>query len=254
MSALVRRGLGVALARRQGIASASAHVAAVSSDVSACAFSGTLTTTLDDKDANNALSSGDVITATFARCRDSSDLSIDGTLVVTLTATPNGSQFTANGVFQQVAVVDGNVSSTISGNVAIAENDTSAQTSDLLTVGAAGLDVAVASPNYNDTIAFRSGLTILTTVQANGSAAVSLNGVLNAQSIGGDVTISTPQAVVQNVGDAYPSTGQFVIVGAAGSSVRATVLDATQVKLELDADGNGSFESATDVAWSTLIP
>ena len=40
--------------------------------------------------------------------------------------------------------------------------------------------------------------------------------------------------------------------GAAGSQVRVTVLNATTVRLELDAQGDGVWEAGRNLAWTAL--
>jgi hypothetical protein len=83
---------------------------------------------------------------------------------------------------------------------------------------------------------------------------VSLNGSFSATSIGGRVTVTTLVPLTALSGDDYASAGVVKIVGASGSTVLATVIDDTQVQLRLDANGDGTYESTTDVPWATLLP
>jgi len=123
-----------------------------------------------------------------------------------------------------------------------------------LSVGSGGLTASTASSGYNDSVSFASGFAILTDEATSGaSTSVSLSGTMSAQSLGGSITISTPQPLVQLSTDNYPSAGQVIVTGATGSAVRATVLDNTQVRVELDANGDGTYESTATVAWTTLI-
>lgn len=255
LGVVLQRALAVTTARRQAIASASAHPAAVTSDTTPCGVSGTLTVAFDDRDGNGMLSKGDVLTGTFAQCQDSAALSINGAVAITLTGDPSGMVFDASAVFQNVVVVDSGVTATISGTLAVEETDGSTLTDTKFTVGSGGFAVALASSGYDDTIAFDAGMTI-TTSQIGGNAQTSLTlaGSFTASSIGGRVTIATPVPLVEDPADAYPSAGAVRITGASGSTVLATVLSATQVQLQLDANGDGSFESTSTVAWSTLIP
>ena len=151
-------------------------------------------------------------------------------------------------------VVEDGVTSTIAGNVTVAENDTALDTVTTLNVGSGGLTASTSSSGYNDSVSFASGFVILTDEATSGaSTSVSLSGTMSAQSLGGSITISTPQALVQLSTDNYPSAGQVIVTGATGSAVRATVLDNTQVRVELDANGDGTYESTATVAWTTLI-
>lgn len=251
----LQRALQAALRQRTTIASASAHPAAVSTNVSNCGVSGSLTLAVNDKDSNGQLSGGDVLTATFAQCKESATLAVSGTLVITLTGTPTDTQFSASAQFQSLSVQDSGVASTLAGSVAITETDTTTLSDTTITVGSGGLSAAMSSPGYSDGVIFDAGMVIATHVSAPAATfSVSMAGSFTSQSIGGRVTVATPVALSQAFADTYPSHGQLRISGASGSTLLLTVLDATQVELKLDANGDNSFESTSTVAWATLIP
>ena len=250
---MLRRALGDAAARRKAIASASAHPAGTSTDTANCVVGGTITTTWNDHDNDGLLSNGDVLTASFQQCRQSSSLSFNGSLVITLTGTPSAMSFKADAAFQNVTVVYGGVTATIKGGVALDEVDTDTISSLTFTVGNGGLEETVSSTSYSDSIVFDSGTVVASSYLA-GTSSVTLNGSFFAQSIGGSVTIATQQPLYQQASDAYPSGGQVLVTGAGGSKLLATVLDATQVQLQLDANGDGTYETTSTVAWSTLLP
>lgn len=254
LGAVLERAMTAAQGSRKGIASVAVHPSASASNTEPCSVGGTLTVTVDDHDGNNALSAGDVISVSFAQCKDSATSSMNGAISITLTGTPTATQFAANASFQNVVVVEDGVTSTIAGDVTVAENDTTLDTVTTLNVGSGGLTASTASSGYNDSVSFASGFVIRTDEATSGaSTSVSLSGTMSAQSLGGSITISTPQALVQLSTDNYPSAGQVIVTGATGSAVRATVLDNAQVRVELDANGDGTYESTATVAWTTLI-
>lgn len=253
LDAVLRRAVAAARTTRKGIASASVHPVAAISDTQPCGFSGTLTVTIDDRDANNALSAGDVVTASFAQCQDKATTSVNGAIAITLTTTPTGTQFAANANFQNVIATDDGVSSTLAGSVTVAETDLPTVTETTLTVGGSGLTASTVSTGYSDSVSFAPAFVIRADASSSGEVSVSLSGTMTAQSLGGSITISTPQPLVEGASDNYPGAGQVVVTGASGSTVRATVLDNTQVRLELDANGDGSYESTSTVAWTALI-
>jgi hypothetical protein len=253
LSGVLQRAMSAARASRKGIASASAHPATSVSDTQPCGVSGTVTIVLDDRDNNQALSNGDAVSASFAQCKDSATTTINGAIAITLTSTPTDTQFSASANFQSVVVTDNDVTSTISGIVAVAENDMPTVTETTLSVGNGGLTASTASTSYDDSVSFASGFVIKTDESSAGGVSVTLSGTMTAQSLAGSITISTPQPIVEGAGDPYPSSGQVIITGASGSTVRATVLDDTQVRLELDANGDGTYESTSTVAWTALI-
>jgi len=252
---LVRRAVAAAANQRKVIASLGARPGAASTSTEACQVSGTMTVTFDDRDGNGTLSNGDVLTAAFAQCHDSDTSSINGTVAITLTAAPTDTTLDASASFQNVTAVDGSVSSGISGNVALHEVDGSTVSTVQLTVGSGGLAVNVASSTYNDSVSFESGMTFSASDTTDGSqASLSLDGSFAAASIGGRVTVTTLTPLTTTDTSDYPATGVIKIVGASGSTVLATVLDDTQVQLQLDANGDGTYESSTVVAWATLLP
>lgn len=66
------------------------------------------------------------------------------------------------------------------------------------------------------------------------------------------VTISTPLALVTTGRDVYPSSGQLLVRGDGGSTLRITALNATQVRLEADAGGDGTYETSVIKTWAEL--
>ena len=87
-----------------------------------------------------------------------------------------------------------------------------------------------------------------------GSSSLTLAGSFTSQSLGGRVTISTPHALMQQNGDAFPSQGAVLITGASGSTLLVTALNATQVQLQVDANGDGTVDGTTTTTWTALIP
>ena len=67
------------------------------------------------------------------------------------------------------------------------------------------------------------------------------------------VRIETPTPFVRNNSQFYPSSGSALITGAAGAKVRVTAINATTVTIDLDADGNGSYETTVIKLWSEML-
>ncbi len=61
----------------------------------------------------------------------------------------------------------------------------------------------------------------------------------------GFVDIVTNTALQINVADQWPNVGQMTITGASGSKARLTVISNTQYTLEVDADGDDTYETVT---------
>ena len=250
---LLQHVLRAAVNQRKSVASTSAHPDTGSSETDPCGVSGTLTSTWNDVDNNSQLSAGDILTANFQQCQDTPTLSVNGLVTITLTGTPSQMQFTGNAVFANVVAVYGGATYTLNGAVAVSETDTDTISSSSFTVASAGLTVGIASTGYTDSIAFDSGMVAASSFLA-GSSSLTLTGSFTSQSLGGRVTISTPSALVQQNGDAYPSQGSVLITGASGSTLLVTALNVTQVQLQVDANGDGTIDNTTTTTWTALIP
>jgi uncharacterized repeat protein (TIGR01451 family) len=66
-----------------------------------------------------------------------------------------------------------------------------------------------------------------------------------------DVTTNAPLDF-DSLSQLFPGSGQFTLIGAAGSAVRAIALSATLTRLELDLDGNTVFDIAATLGWADL--
>ena len=81
------------------------------------------------------------------------------------------------------------------------------------------------------------------------------DGTLVTSNLGNkSIYIATPSAFkVDNSRARYPFQGVMNIAGADKTSVRITAINATSVKIELDADGDGSYEVNQTMLWSQML-
>lgn len=258
LQSVVRRGLAAAFAPQRSAAIASAtRAAGAAGSTDPCAVSGSVTTTLLDADASQSLSKGDSLTVTFNQCNDA-DAVMTGVMTFTLSSVgstaANDVQFGGTLSFVQVSATSSTGSSNINGSVGVDVAITSSSFQLAITVGGSALTVASSAPGYLDTIVYEQGmqLTIAATDGLVAQSTVALDGSLTATSIGGRILIATVQPFRQLDSDAYPSSGQMVVTGAAGTHLRVTALDAIQVQLELDANGDGAYEGSGVFAWGSL--
>lgn len=246
------RVLHAAMAQRKGIASVGAHP---SSATTACADGGTLTTSFDDKDGNSVVSTGDVITIAFAQCHETVASTVDGAVTILVSSTPTASQFAASVQFQALAVVDAGASSSINGQVSVAETDTDTRSDSTITVGAQGLTATLVSSTYTDTLAFDAGMVVTTgSDHSIDDVSITMAGSFASRTLGGRVTVATPTPLFEGAADAFPSSGVLRITGISGSTLVVTALNSSQAQLQLDANGDGTFESTSTVAWTSLVP
>lgn len=98
-------------------------------------------------------------------------------------------------------------------------------------------------------------ISISSSLQANGESidTATLRGTLSSSALDGKtISIETPIALTISSALGYPTAGKLVIKGAANSVAQMTVQPNGRVLIELDADGNGSFENSVTKAWSEL--
>jgi hypothetical protein len=259
LPSVLARGLVAAFGSRRSASIASAtRPAAATSSTDACSLSGSITTTLYDADHSQSLSNGDTLTLTFNQCRDSSTDAVSGVLTFTIgsvtSASGNNVQFGGSLAFVQLSATSGTHVANIQGSVGVTAAITATSFQIALTVGADALTVTSSAPGYLDTIVYDPGmqLTVTATDGTVTQADVALNGSFTASSIGGRVSVTTVLPLHQLGTDANPSSGQVVVTGASGTHLRVTVLDATSVQLELDANGDGGYERSGVFAWDTL--
>ncbi|MBB5203124.1 hypothetical protein HNQ51_000417 [Inhella inkyongensis] len=82
---------------------------------------------------------------------------------------------------------------------------------------------------------------------------VVLGGNLSSSLVQGQtLTLSTPQTLLTVGTDDYPRSGQIVVRGSAGGTLRLSAISNTQVRLELDANDDGQFEINQVKNWSEL--
>jgi hypothetical protein len=75
---------------------------------------------------------------------------------------------------------------------------------------------------------------------------------VNSSSLDGSFSLDTSQALYYSNNQDYPNQGQVVITGASNSKVRVTSSGgdpASNVLVETDADGDGTYESSTSMTW-----
>jgi hypothetical protein len=224
----------------------------------ACGVSGTVTVTYDDRDDNDRLSVGDIWTFVFDQCQDGPVDVLDGSVTATFTSIGATTlpAFSARMSFAQLSdeATNGRHGMTISGNVMLdyAQNSATAERLKLTTEGDLVAAVHTHLP-YTDTITLRSGFYQDAGYDGNtGLTTTTMNGSMQSQALGGSVIVSTVTPIVVGDSDNYPRSGAVKALGSAGE-VRLTAVSASQVRIDLDADDNGSFESSITDDWDWLL-
>jgi len=259
LQSVVHRGLLAAFGSRHDTSIASAtRPTATSSSTDPCSVSGSITTTVSDADNSQSVSSGDTLTLTFNQCRESSADVVSGGMIFAIgsvsSALASNVQFSGSLAFVQLSASSGTRLSNIQGSVGVAAAISSTSFQIALTVGADALTVTSSAPGYLDTIVYEPGMQLVVTATQGvvAQSDVTLNGSFTASSIGGRILVATVLPLRQLGTEINPSSGQVIVTGAAGTHLRVTALSATSVQLELDANGDGTYERSGVFAWDTI--
>ena len=217
-----------------------------------CGVSGSMTVTWDDADNDRVIgSAGDVLTGVFTNCVDPelADATVNGTMVArVLSDTDMRMEMT------QLSFDTSRHSMTVNGTVRLTM--VSVDTAQTKTEGAVTVNVALnhLAPPFTDTVTLQSGFVAQETITNGGEFIRTVNGLLESAAAGGVVRLTTPSntPIRQFETYDYPYTGVLQVKGM-NSALQMTVLSADQVRLDLDADNNGSFESTSTVPWDWLL-
>jgi hypothetical protein len=224
----------------------------------ACAISGTVTEWDDDRDESGGISVGDVVTLQYNQCQDKAGETSNGSMTMTLTQVsvtpvPSGSVHMA---LTQMSYVTPRHSMTFSGPMQVdyTNPSPSVETGRVTAIGPVTIAVSTHT-GFLDTVTLQSGFVVDDTYDSSlGRTVSTASGLLQSVAAGGIVRVSPVAGapVTKYDNDAYPRAGAVQVSGK-NSTLLMTALSATDVQLDVDADGNGSFESGSTMLWDDLL-
>lgn len=240
----------------------SALTGAVQSQTATCASGGSLTVSVNDADNNNILSAGDSMTIVSNSCVMSSG-TVSGSLGFVIN-TLSGFQSSASTNYKLGVTMNyGNFTVTSSGLIASINGSMSL---DATASGINTLNETISTPSLtvSGTYAGVTRSRSLTSYSATMTRApdatytyltsYSINGTLTSSALSSQaISFATSTPFVRRPTDNYPLSGVLVLTGASNSKLRITALSQSQVKQELDANGDDIYESASTVNWNTLM-
>lgn len=248
-----------ALGARRGAGTGLLLAAAVNETV-ACSGGGTVTVS-GNVAASDGFTAGDSATLSAAGCRETIDgvlTTMSGSLALTIT----GGSFSATAAFPRhvamtiqasnFSVTAGSDASTASGDVSMDLTETGPDAAAVVLTGTSlSSQVTTSAGTRSFTMrSYRQALAI-----AGGSTSYTVTGdfeTSNSRLGTGTVAyhVSTPAALVaSSAGDL--SAGSLRVDGKA-SALLLTVTGSNALRLEVDADGNGSFESSSTATLAEL--
>lgn len=255
-------GVAVQQIRRIGNGSLTQGRWAVGADVSyssSCGSSGRTDLTLIDSNNNEVFDAGDKASIAFVQCNESG-VYMNGTLRLSINSGALDSDASVmnvdfNATYESFTATASGFSAHADGDIHMKLSGTS--DNQLLDVSASNLKLGYTS----------GGVTRqnqMTDVKAT------INSVWNAsrrdylvtESVSGwfvlaaldnqSAYVETPSVLTRWGLQAYPHQGQMTFTGKSGSKARLTAVDALQVKLELDSNGDGVYEGSKTKNWSLL--
>jgi hypothetical protein len=234
---------------------------AVAPITSQCDFGGSLTISVGDTNNDQDLSVGETMTLTFNQCYVTATDFATGAMAITMSSISLSNNLIAFGgamSINQFSVSDGTRSATLNGGVTLSFAMRSTTVTDItMSVTGAGMSATVAGGGSSDTVTFEPGFAMTDTatsvVGGIGHDSATISGSFSATSLAGRVTLETPTPLVQMDNEDFPRSGALRVVGN-GSAMRMTVIDASTVQVELDANLDGTYEASKNVPWTTLLP
>ena len=193
-------------------------------------------------------------TITFNACSDIAGETISGSVSATgVSAAPDGSHFSGNFRFDITFTETGFAPLRIVGDFSIVENCNTSTHDCTDSFTGTSLGAQQGSETW-----FITNFTINEAlVSSTQNETVTFNYTVSSTALNGSVAVSTTTPLQGLTSARHPYTGVVVATGKNNSKVRVTVLgsDPTapgQVQIEVDADGDGAYESSTLYSWSTL--
>jgi len=226
------------------------------SETQACPVSGTLT--VSGNIAGQTLAAGDTVGYIANNCKMFADgETLNGGMSITIVsgslATPPY-QLVMSVTVTNLSITSGTSVLVVSGDMRF-DLSTSSTGVETLTVSGSSMSNRITEGSKSRTVTLKN---YSQTVTANGtSMSSSLTAAVETTSTslgatGGSFTISTPTAVVWNAGTNLVTAGVIRVVGAGNSVLVLTINSDGTVTLEIDADGNGSFEKTISTTVSEL--
>lgn len=232
--------------------------ASVYSDTYNCAISGTFDAAWNDADNDNTFSNGDTFQIAFSNCSDSTGQAVNGAVSISnLTTSGNYGSYPfsmgATITLTDLKVTEDPDVTTMNGSFGLSDStQDGVEESVAITNGSLSASGTEGTTPWSATL---SGFQSNTTYDNNTATyALTTQGNLDANesTAAGTASFTTPAAFKGSYMDAYPSEGQFKVVGAANSSLTLTALDSTNVRLEIDDNGDGVTDGIIDTTWTEI--
>ena len=148
-----------------------------------------------------------------------------------------------------------NEKATINGTYYSSTNFSATEVTGTFSTNGGILTIDFVSPAYSDTVGLENVDTAYADDFNNGVVRYDFSYTVSSTFFAGSVSVNTTTTVEYYYNlDGYPRAGVAVIRGLNGGSIRVTALgDGSPtglVRIETDADGDGTYESSRDITWT----
>lgn len=215
-----------------------------------CASGGTVTVS-GDVASLGTFTAGDTLTIVFTNCDEGDGETLNGTFQFTI-QTFEGDLVTelfnlvVTTTVNNFRVTEQAETTTVNGDITIGIDT---RMSTMVTLTVSGNSLRATGPGFSDSVSnyslvqeFDEGTLSYTLTTAGTVASLDINGSVSYQ------TTITFQGSV----DSPPSSGELVITGANNATIRLIALDAVNVRLQVDVDGDGAVDQTIDTTWDAL--
>lgn len=236
--------------------SASPQVSGVTqTDVYPCENTdGSMSVTEDDVNANGAADPGDSVTIVATNCLyEGAVLNGEMRMVIdSITGVVEVPPFavTAGFTLNNFEVRYGSASERANGSFSLSANVPSYIQS-AVSINAPSLAMSSTDGSTTRTRTL-NGYVVSESLDA-GTTTISVAGTVNTSVLQSNALTTTTVSPFTVYGDADPSVGQATINAALGGRIRVTALGTGEAFVELDANGDGTYETSISVPWSELI-
>ena len=242
-------------------ASAQRLVTGATTTTTVACETGTMDVTINDVNNNQQPDAGDTFSLVAHNC-GYTGASLNGSLAFTLnsvTGDPNTEVFSLAMAMTltNLTVTDatGSVTSNASLTASIASTGFNSSN---FAINSSSYTMAGTRANvsYTRTLSNFSAAQTITPLAFGGyRSAVTANGTISSSGLDGkSVVFATLAPFISTSGQPLPTSGQATATGAGGSKIRLTAGQAdNKVLIELDADGNGSYEASQLRSWAELL-
>lgn len=218
----------------------------------ACTYGGNANASVNDANNNDELDAGDSMSISFANCAISSTERISGSFSMVVNSYSDGYYLSADisMSLNNFSVVSGNTSASAAGDMRLRIQESSTNTTYLISSNSIRSSTSVSGVTKSTSM---TGVSMTLNESNSGNEQLTFSATLAMPSFANQfVVLTTTSPWLMRNGANSPYAGQMLIAGEAGSKIRITAVSTSNVRLELDAAGDGAYEESRVVTWASL--